>query len=168
MDHRGIEIVQADITRQQVDAIVNAANSHLMHGGGVAAAIAAAAGPDLERASREHRAVPTGEAGWTPAGELPCRWVIHAVGPTWSGGDAGEAELLASAYRSALGVADELGAASVAFPSISTGIYGYPIEEAAAVAVAAVDETLPDSDVELVRFCLFSDADLAAYGRALA
>lgn len=160
-------MVRADITAQEVDAIVNAANSHLDHGGGVAAAIARAAGPELERASREHRYVPTGGAGWTPAGDLPSRWVIHAVGPTWSGGQEGEAELLASAYRSALTVAAQLGARTVAFPSISTGIYGYPIDDAAAIAVSVVADELHRSEIDLIRFCLFSDSDLSAYEDAL-
>ena len=123
-----IELVQGDITRQDVDVVVNAANSELAHGGGVAAAIALAGGPDLRRESEEHSDVRVGEAGLTTAGAMPARWVVHAVGPVWSGGEEGEPELLASAYRSALGMAIDLGARSVAFPSISTGIFGFPIE----------------------------------------
>jgi O-acetyl-ADP-ribose deacetylase (regulator of RNase III) len=163
-----IEVVRGDITAQHVDAIVNAANSHLVHGGGVAAAIAAAGGPELVEASRKHDTVPVGDSGWTPAGDLSARWVVHAVGPIWSGGEDGEPELLAGAYRSALHLADELGAQSVAFPSISTGIYGYPLEAAAAVAVAALTDELDHAaSVKLVRICLFSQTDLAAYERAL-
>ena len=163
-----IEAVLADIAEQNVDAIVNAANSQLSHGAGVAAAIANAAGSDLERASAEHPEVPVGEAAWTTAGNLNARWVIHAVGPIWSGGDRGEPELLAGAYRSALGVADELGARSIAFPSISTGIYGFPLHQAAAIAVDAVrGASNGHLSIELIRFCLFSDGDLAAYREAL-
>jgi O-acetyl-ADP-ribose deacetylase (regulator of RNase III) len=163
-----IEAVRGDITAQHVDVIVNAANPHLAHGGGVAAAIAAAGGRELIEASRRHDTVPVGESGWTPAGDLPARWVVHAVGPIWSGGEDGEPELLAGAYRSALRLADELGAESVAFPSISTGIYGYPLERAAAVAAAALTDELDDADsVKLVRLCLFSETDLAVYERAL-
>lgn len=166
-----IEALQGDITRQPVDAIVNAANSHLAHGGGVAAAIARAGGPELVHASREHPFVPTGEAGWTPAGALPARWVVHAVGPVWEGGEQGEPELLSNAYGSALRVAAELGARSVAVPSIGTGIYGYPVAAAAAVAVTAVRDATATgaaaAGLELVRFCLFSADDLAVYEAAL-
>jgi O-acetyl-ADP-ribose deacetylase (regulator of RNase III) len=168
MDRMRMEAALADITEQDVDAIVNAANSHLAHGGGVAAAIAGAAGSELERASAEHPEVPVGEAAWTTAGNLKARWVIHAVGPVWSGGGQGEPELLAGAYRSALRVAGELGARSIAFPSISTGIYGFPLHQAAAIAVDAVRDASDDhASVELIRFCLFSDGDLAAYREAL-
>ena len=164
-----IELVQGDITRQQVDVIVNAANSELAHGGGVAAAIALAAGPDLRRESEAHRFVPVGEAGVTTAGALPAKWVVHAVGPIWSGGDEGEPELLGSAYRSALAKAIELRARSIAFPSISTGIYGYPVADAAAIAVAALRAAAKEPTApELIRICLFSDADLEVYESALA
>jgi len=164
-----IELVRADITEQRVDAIVNAANSELAHGGGVAAAIARAAGPELARESAAHPRVTVGAAGVTSAGELPARWVIHAVGPVWRGGGEGEEELLASAYRAALAAATGLGASSIAFPSISTGIYGYPIEAAAGVAITtlvagAVEPGAPAT----IRVCLFSAADLAVYERALA
>jgi O-acetyl-ADP-ribose deacetylase (regulator of RNase III) len=163
-----IELVQGDITKQRVDAIVNAANSELAHGGGVAAAILRAAGPELARESAAHPRVAVGGAGVTSAGELPARWVIHAVGPVWSGGTSGEPELLDSAYRSALGAAAELGARSIAFPSISTGIYGYPVEDAARVAIAALraGAAMPDAPAT-IRICLFSAADLAVYERAL-
>lgn len=164
-----VELVKGDITSQQVDVIVNAANPDLAHGGGVAAAIARAAGPDLRRESAEHPRVPVGRVGVTTAGALPARWVVHAVGPVWSGGGSGEPELLASAYRSALAAAIRLGARSIAFPSISTGIFGYPIADAAATAVATLlagsaEPGAPD----LIRICLFSDPDLAVYEDALA
>jgi len=164
-----IELVRGDITRQHVDVIVNAANSDLAHGGGVAAAIALAGGPDLRRESAAHPHVPVGEAGVTTAGALPARWVIHAVGPVWSGGDDDEAELLASAYRSALAMATDLDARSIAFPSISTGIFGYPIADAAAIAVAALRSGAEEPCApELIRICLFSEADLEVYEDALA
>lgn len=164
-----IEIVRGDITGQRVDAIVNAANSGLAHGGGVAAAIARAAGPALERESAAHPPVPVGAAVVTTAGELAARWVIHAVGPVWRGGGEGEEELLASAYRAALAAAAGLGAASIAFPSISTGIYGYPIEGAAALAITTLAAGAAEPGAPAtVRMCLFSAADLAVYERALA
>jgi O-acetyl-ADP-ribose deacetylase (regulator of RNase III) len=164
-----IELVQGDVTRQHVDVIVNAANSHLAHGGGVAAAVALGGGPDLRRESEAHPYVPVGEAAVTTAGALPARWVVHAVGPVWSGGGEGEAGLLASAYRSALSMAIDLGARSIAFPSLSTGIFGYPVEEAAPIAVATLKEgALEATAPELIRICLFSDGDLEAYEAALA
>lgn len=162
-----LEAVRADITRQDTDAIVNAANSHLSHGAGVAAAIAAAAGPELELESLNHPPIPVGGAGWTTAGDLPSRWVIHAVGPIWSGGSAGEPELLASAYRSAITVAEELGAKSISFPSISTGVFGYPIAAAAEVATGVLVEAASRERLELIRLCLFSDSDLATFRDAL-
>jgi O-acetyl-ADP-ribose deacetylase (regulator of RNase III) len=159
-----LEFVRADITAQRVDAIVNAANSRLAHGGGVARAIALAAGPTFAEESLRHPHVPVGGAGHTAGGDLQCRHVIHAVGPRWSGGQAGEPELLASAYRSALLLAERLECRSIAFPSLATGIFGYPVREAAAVAVGTVRDTAAAlTRVELVRFCLFSEDDLAAY-----
>ncbi|MCL4287242.1 MAG: macro domain-containing protein [Thermoleophilia bacterium] len=164
-----IELVRGDITEQRVDAIVNAANPDLAHGGGVAAAIARAAGPDLARESAAHPPVPVGSAAATTAGDLPARWVIHAVGPVWRGGGEGEPELLASAYRAALATAARLGASSIAFPSISTGIYGYPIEAAAGVAIATLAAFSAEAGAPAtIRVCLFSAADLAAYERAIA
>lgn len=163
-----IDLVRGDITRQHVDVIVNAANSDLAHGAGVAAAIAVAAGPDLRRESEAHSVVPVGAAGVTTAGDLPARWVVHAVGPIWSGGDEREPELLDSAYRSALAIASDLGANSIAFPSISTGVYGYPVADAAAIAVAALNAGAAEPAApELIRICLFSDADLEIYEGAL-
>lgn len=162
-----IELRLADITTQEVDAIVNAANSHLAHGGGVAAAIARAAGPALLAESADAPFVPTGSAHATTAGDLPSRFVIHAVGPVWSGGDQDEEDLLASAYIRALGLADRLGCRSVALPSISTGIYGFPLSRAAVIALEAVDGALRQTQVlELARFCLFSTDDLEAYRNA--
>lgn len=162
-----IELRMADITLQEVDVIVNAANSHLVHGGGVAAAIARAAGPALAAESAEVPFVETGDARATTAGDLPCKYVIHSVGPVWSGGGAGEPELLASAYLRAVEVADQLGCTSMALPSISTGIFGFPIELAATIALESVSDALARAEsVGLARFCLFSEPDLSQYRRA--
>lgn len=133
-----ISVVEGDITVQVVDAVVNAANSRLAGGGGVDGAIHAAAGPELPAACRALGGCQPGDAKATPGFRLPARWIIHAVGPVYRGGGHGEAGLLASCYRRSLEVADELGAASVAFPAISTGVYGYPREEACRVAVDAI------------------------------
>jgi len=167
----GIELIRGDITTQSVDAIVNAANTALRPGGGVDGAITRAAGPealaDRDRVIRERGRppLPTGEAVATIAGDLDARWIIHTAGPVYSG-SAQDPELLARCHRSALHVADELGARSVAFPAISTGIYGYPVDEAAPVAIAAVLGAR--TTVERVRFVLFSDGDLDAFERASA
>jgi len=156
-----IEAVQDDITSQQVDAIVNAANQSLLGGGGVDGAIHRAAGPELFAECRTLGGCPTGDAKATAGYHLPARWVIHAVGPRWRGGDHGEEALLASCYRRSLEVADELGAASVAFPGISTGIYGYPKDEAATVAVETIRST--PTDVELVRLVAFDEETLRLF-----
>jgi O-acetyl-ADP-ribose deacetylase len=161
-----IELVQGDITKQAVDAIVNAANRGLLGGGGVDGAIHRAGGSAIREEAQLLGGCETGDAKATTAGDLPANYVIHAVGPIWQGGDAGEAELLASCHRRSLEVADELGCRTVAFPAISTGIYGYPVELAAPVAVAAVREAAAPP-LELVRFVLFSDGHLAAFERAL-
>ncbi|HEX6313023.1 MAG TPA: O-acetyl-ADP-ribose deacetylase [Acidimicrobiia bacterium] len=161
-----LEVIRGDITTETVDAVVNAANSDLVRGGGVCGAIFAAAGPELDRACRRLPGCATGDAVATPGFGLPARFVIHAVGPVWHGGNAGEPEVLASAYRRALAVADEVGARSVAFPAISTGIYGYPLDAATAIAVRTVRGT--PTDVELARFVCFDAATLASYQRELA
>lgn len=166
-----LELVRGDITRQEVDAIGNAANSALRGGGGVDGAIHRAAGPRLldELRRRFPDGTPTGTAVATDAYDLPSRWILHAVGPIWRGGSHGEEQLLADAYRSCLRLADELGARSVAFPAISMGIYGYPPEEGARVAVDTVIEHLGGTTgVELVRFVLFSDDTHEVFGDALA
>jgi O-acetyl-ADP-ribose deacetylase (regulator of RNase III) len=160
-----LEAVTGDITRQGVDAIVNAANSGLARGGGVCGAIFAAAGPELDAACARLGGCATGDAMVTPGFRLPARWIIHAVGPVWHGGDAGEPDLLASAYRRSLAVADEIGARSVAFPAISTGIYGYPLEPATAIAVRTCRDA--DTNVDLIRFVAFDDRTLSAYQLAL-
>ena len=160
-----LEATQGDITKEEADAIVNAANSGLTRGGGVCGAIFAAAGPELDGACAALSGCPTGDAKATPGFRLPARWIIHAVGPVWHGGDGGEPELLASAYRRSLEVADEIGARSVAFPAISTGIYGYPLDAATEIAVRTCRTA--DTDVDLIRFVCFDDATLAAYQAAL-
>ena len=161
-----IDIVQGDLTEQQVDAVVNAANEGLVPGGGVCGAIHRRGGPSIAEECRRIGHCPTGGAVVTTAGDLPASFVIHAVGPVWRGGGAGEPELLASAYRSSLEEAVRVGARSVAFPAISTGIYGYPLEAATEVAVAAV-RGWEGSGVDLVRFVCFDAATLAAYKAAL-
>jgi O-acetyl-ADP-ribose deacetylase (regulator of RNase III) len=160
-----LEAVLGDITAEATDAIVNAANTALAPGGGVCGAIFAAAGPGLDAACTAVAPCPTGEARVTPGFALPARWIVHAVGPVWHGGDRGEPELLASAYRSALAAADQVGARSVSFPAISTGIFGYPLDAATEIAVATVREA--DTRVELVRFVCFDATTLAAYERVL-
>jgi O-acetyl-ADP-ribose deacetylase len=159
-----LELVQGDITRVAVDAIVNAANSGLRGGGGVDGVIHRAGGPRIMEECRRLGGCPTGDAKATGAGNLPARYVVHAVGPVWNGGEAGEPELLASAHRRSIEVADGLGCVSVAFPAISTGVYGYPVDRAARVALpAAVAAAEASEHVRRVVFVLFSEADLAAF-----
>lgn len=159
-----LEARLVDITTLRVDALVNAANTHLAPGGGVCGAIHRAAGPELAAACAKTGPCPVGQARLTPGFALPAQYVIHAVGPVWSGGNAGEAELLASAYRASLALARSEGLRSIAFPAISTGIYGYPLKEATAVAVAAVRAELrAPGSLERVLFACFSTDALAAY-----
>ena len=163
-----IRIVEEDITRLDVDAIVNAANGTLLGGGGVDGAIHRAAGPGLLAECRTLGGCETGDAKITAGYNLPARHVIHAVGPVWHGGQRGEPRLLASCYLRSLELAHEHGLASLAFPCISTGIYGYPIEEAAQVAVQAVREGLGQAPtIQAVVFCCFSRHDLQIYERLL-
>ncbi len=163
-----VEFISGSVVYATTDAIVNAANSRLMHAGGLARAIADAAGPALQAECDLIAEVPTGSAVATTAGNLAATWVIHAVGPVWEGGHSGEAELLAGAYRSSLEVAAEVGARSVAFPSISTGIFGYPLELAAPVAIAAVREAWAEhaDAIDAVVFHLYSDREFDMFMRA--
>jgi O-acetyl-ADP-ribose deacetylase (regulator of RNase III) len=151
-------VVQGDITKQKVDAIVNAANQQLRKGGGVDGAIHRAAGPELQEECHQIGGCPTGEARITKGYNLPAKHVIHAVGPRWHGGGKDEADLLASCYRNALRLAVANGAKTVAFPGISTGIYGYPLEDATRIAITTVAEVLErEPSVEQVRFVTFGD-----------
>jgi len=173
MKNEKIELIKGDITRMEVDAIVNAANSSLMGGGGVDGAIHRAAGPELIeeciRAAKERRDIPggpcpAGDAVITGAGRLPCKKVIHTVGPVWHGGASGEAALLASCYRKSMILAEEAGLKSMAFPNISTGVYGYPKDKAALVALEAVRKTLDETPgIEQVVFVCFDEENFDLY-----
>jgi O-acetyl-ADP-ribose deacetylase (regulator of RNase III) len=166
-----VVLLAGDLTKQAVDAIVNAANPSLMGGGGVDGAIHSAGGPAILEECREIVAkigrLDTGKAVMTTGGSLPARRVIHTVGPVWQGGDRGESRLLGSAYRNSLALADEEGLATVAFPSISTGVYGYPVAEAAEVALAAIRDFLAaGSGLQEVRIVLFGEEAVKAWHRA--
>lgn len=169
-----LNILVGDITKQQVDAIVNAANQGLVGGGGVDGAIHRAGGPSImaecDRIRAERGGCPTGTAVATTAGRLAAKFVLHTAGPRWNGGERGEADLLASCYRSCLELAVELGCRTVAFPSISTGVYGYPIADAARVALGVLEDYLTErpSDLDEIRMVLFGQADFEVYRRARA
>ncbi len=167
-----ITLVLGDITRFEADAVVNAANAHMATGGGVSGAIYAAAGPDFATDARrvvaQRGPLAPGEAAITVGGWLPARHVIHVLGPVWHGGESGEAEALERAYRSAIEVADENGLVSIGFPSISTGIFGYPVELAAPLAVSAVRAGLDAAAItSFATFVLFDHATYRAYASAL-
>lgn len=156
-----LETALGDITLERVDAIVNAANSSLLGGGGVDGAIHRAAGAELLEFCRGLGGCPTGDAKISPGFKLAARWVIHTVGPVWHGGNQGEPDLLASCYRSSLARADEVGVESVAFPAISTGVYGYPTAPAASIAVSTVRST--PTNVRVVRFLCFNQQTFDVY-----
>jgi O-acetyl-ADP-ribose deacetylase (regulator of RNase III) len=170
---KSLQLLKGDITKVPVDAIANAANSELRGGGGVDGAIHSAGGPaimqELDAIRADGRGCPTGSAVATTAGTLPAKYVFHAVGPIYRGGSAGEADLLASVYQSCLKLAEEKMIEYMSFPSISTGIYGYPVEEAAAIAIRTVAEHLnhPNNKVQRVVFVLFDEKTHGAYVRAL-
>jgi O-acetyl-ADP-ribose deacetylase (regulator of RNase III) len=168
MPSNRLRVVQGDITRLSVDAIVNAANERLVPGGGVCGAIHRAAGPELAAACAAVGGCPTGEARITKGYALPARYVIHAVGPVWHGGGQHEDMLLASCYTAALALATEHGVRTIALPAISTGIYGYPLEPATRIAVGTIAGALARaSSVEQVTFCTFAFDATAAYEQAL-
>ena len=164
-----IEVIQTDITTLPVDAIVNAANSSLLGGGGVDGAIHRAAGPRLLEATRKIGGCPTGQARLTPGFDLPAKWVIHTVGPVWQGGHAGEDELLASCYRESLKVAASVEATTVAFPAISTGVYGFPMDRAARIAIAEIGVNLDQyPEIDRVLIAVRGDEAMRIHRDALA
>lgn len=163
-----IEIIEGDITKQTVDAIVNAANCSLLGGGGVDGAIHRAAGPELLAECRTLNGCETGKAKITKGYRLPAKYVIHTPGPIWHGGGRGEAELLASCYRSCLALASGYGCKTVDFPSISTGVYRFPLDKAAAIAISTISDYLKShDDIERVRMVCFDSRTLAQYEKAL-
>ncbi len=168
IDSSSLELVQGDITQQETEAIANAANSRLAGGGGVDGAIHRAGGPAIMEECRKIGGCPTGHAVLTTGGNLKAKYVIHAVGPIYRGGNKGEAELLKSAYLSCLKIASERGIKSIAFPSISTGVYGYPIDEASRIALTTCwDYLMEHQEIELIRFVLFGEANYRAYEKTL-
>jgi O-acetyl-ADP-ribose deacetylase (regulator of RNase III) len=162
-----LEVVRGDITRLTVDAIVNAANTSLLGGGGVDGAIHRAAGKELLRACEKLHGCATGSAKATPGFHLPAKWVFHAVGPVWSGGSRGEVDLLAGCYRHCMELAREHEAKSIAFPAISTGIYRFPKQQAAEIAIRTVHEHLETSGVDRVLFCCFDESTADIYEKIL-
>ena len=162
-----IEATRGDITAERVDAIVNAANNALRRGAGVCGAIFAAAGPDLDAACAAIGSCATGDAVVTPGFSLPARWIVHTVGPVWHGGDRGEPELLASCYRRSVEVAESVGASSIAFPAISTGIFGYPPRAAAEIALTSLAATDLADALEIVRLVAFDESTLRTYRELL-
>lgn len=163
-----VEVVRGDITKLKVDAVVNAADSKLRGGGGVDGAIHRAGGPRIIEECRKYDGCPTGEAVYTTAGKMPSRWVIHTVGPVWHGGDGDEEKLLAACYRNSLKKALELEARTVAFPSISTGIYGYPFDDACRVALRAIREFVEGGvTVDRVLLVAFGEGDFSRYGEIM-
>jgi O-acetyl-ADP-ribose deacetylase (regulator of RNase III) len=162
-----LKVTRGDITKLEVDAIVNAANTSLLGGGGVDGAIHRAAGPELLTACRALHGCATGDAKATPGFRLPAKWVFHAVGPVWDGGGYSEAEKLAGCYRRALELAREHRARSIAFPAISTGIYGYPSRPAAEIAVGVCREMVDACGVERVEFCCFDEGTAEIYEQIL-
>ena len=165
-----LNLIRGDITEQDTEAIVNAANTSLLGGGGVDGAIHRAGGPEILEECKKIRArqggCPTGEAVITTGGKLKAKYVIHTVGPVWSGGNQNENLLLANAYRNSLTLAKDKGIRSISFPSISTGAYRFPIDDAARIALSTVRDFLKEHDFEEVRFVLFSESDLKAYEEA--
>ena len=168
IDTSTLSIVEGDITREETDAIVNAANSGLRGGGGVDGAIHRAGGPSILEECRKIGHCPTGQAVVTSGGNLPAKYVIHTVGPVWSGGNRNEAGLLKSAYLESLKIASKKGLKSVSFPAISTGAYGYPLDEAARIALkTAIDYLKEHQEIELVRFVLFGKPMLDVFAEQL-